>query len=67
MTTKRGAIDIGPLSPSKAGRHYFPPKPVFDAPARVANATTREVYTPPQWWTRPGSDHSHLRSRGLGC
>jgi hypothetical protein len=64
---KPGVMRIGPLSPGGVGAHHVQPRSDFPIPTRITNAGTQGVYTGENWQTRPGSDHSHLKSRGHGC
>jgi hypothetical protein len=64
---KPGKMAIGPLSPNGQGAHWFQPPQNFTQPDRITNAGSSGTYTGERWQTRPGSDHSHLKSRGTAC
>jgi hypothetical protein len=73
--TKRGSIDIGPLTRnSRSGKHYLPKAPQFTPPTRVTNATvssTNPLDLTKLWANsaqRPGAlDFMKCKSRGTGC
>lgn len=64
---KPGKLAIGPLSPNGIGAHYVQPRHTFPSSERVCNAQSSGTYTGERWNTRPGWDHSHLKSRGVRC
>ena len=64
-------LHIGAMTPGKRyvvqPRNFAPERVVLDVPTRITNGTSKGIYRGEQWLTRPGSDHSHLPSRGKGC
>jgi hypothetical protein len=64
---KPGRLAIGSLSPKSTGAHFIPKRIEFEDSGRITNAGSSGTYTGERWHTRPGSDHSHLKSRGISC
>lgn len=49
-------------------RHYISTRVMFDpSQHRLTNANSPGIYTSPQVWQRPGSDHSQIKSKGIRC
>jgi len=59
-------LNIGPLSPSGPGSHFFAPRVQLDVPQRITNSSSRAPYVPPTWNVREGADdHKQFKRRGF--